>query len=326
MSAKQVSDNDQSPVFEKQEIKTEAERSPSPPAQQSKDELKGTGKAETMPPQSYKTLRFNEIARVDYILSQRNDNIPIFLQNGCEMRLRDLRTLANDNWVNDAVINSYMQLIVDRSVRNSFRLHCGRIVSDPKIRTLPIVCAFSTYFATKMLNSPTEARDVYKRYVYLLKESLPENTKEATAKEFDDFNLHNFNKENGGCETPVDMFIMPVFTNNHWLLMLIFPKTRTIQLIDSTIVTSIKSRMLFKISEPVLEFVRLVDDIHPEEWKKVMAEDIPQQENDCDCGVFVCLFAECYSRRTELELLCGDIPWLRKKIMYDLISKCIQIS
>ena len=38
-------------------------------------------------------------------------------------------------------------------------------------------------------------------------------------------------------------------------------------------------------------------------WKKERATDIPRQLNGYDCGVFVCMYAECYFRRAKFSFV-----------------------
>lgn len=55
-------------------------------------------------------------------------------------------------------------------------------------------------------------------------------------------------------------------------------------------------------------------------------QDLPQQDNGCDCGVFVCQFMECLSRSwkgadTIFDFTAKNMPYVRSKMIYELVTK-----
>ena len=58
------------------------------------------------------------------------------LDGGFEVTTNDMKSLQGKNWLNDNIINFYMQIIVKRNKEND---------------KLPSVCALSTYFYPKLL-------------------------------------------------------------------------------------------------------------------------------------------------------------------------------
>ncbi|XP_023228721.1 sentrin-specific protease 1-like [Centruroides sculpturatus] len=62
---------------------------------------------------------------------------------------RDMETLAGLNWLNDEIINFYMNLLMERS----------------KLDNFPTVYAFNTFFYTKLLNSGHSALKRWTRKV-----------------------------------------------------------------------------------------------------------------------------------------------------------------
>ena len=54
--------------------------------------------------------------------------------------------------------------------------------------------------------------------------------------------------------------------------------------------------------------------------KKVFDENIPLQENEDDCGVFICKFAEFCSRRAIFTFHQTDMPDYRKKMTYEIVN------
>lgn len=50
-------------------------------------------------------------------------------------------------------------------------------------------------------------------------------------------------------------------------------------------------------------------------------QTIPQQNNGYDCGVFACMFAEAASRRGQFVFTQKDMPSLRKRMVYEILTK-----
>jgi sentrin-specific protease 1 len=50
-------------------------------------------------------------------------------------------------------------------------------------------------------------------------------------------------------------------------------------------------------------------------------QDIPQQHNGYDCGVFACMFAEAASRRSKFLFTQEDMPSLRRRMVYEILTK-----
>lgn len=49
-------------------------------------------------------------------------------------------------------------------------------------------------------------------------------------------------------------------------------------------------------------------------------EDIPQQMNGSDCGMFSCTFAEFITRNAKITFKQEDMPYLRKKMVVEIMS------
>ena len=63
------------------------------------------------------------------------------------------------------------------------------------------------------------------------------------------------------------------------------------------------------------------------EWNQIIAENIPQQMNGSDCGMFACLFAEFLSRDAEFTFSQEKIPYFRKRMVYEICTnQILQLS
>ena len=50
-----------------------------------------------------------------------------------------------------------------------------------------------------------------------------------------------------------------------------------------------------------------------------LVKDIPQQENGSDCGMFTCKFAEYLSRDADISFSQDDMPYFRKRMVYEIV-------
>lgn len=50
------------------------------------------------------------------------------------------------------------------------------------------------------------------------------------------------------------------------------------------------------------------------------AKDIPRQNNDYDCGVFICMYAEFISRNRQFTFTQDDMEYFRKKMIHEICT------
>lgn len=105
----------------------------------------------------------------------------------------------------------------------------------------------------------------------------------------------------------------------HWILIVISMKNRTIKYYDSL---GGKSQLFMEI------IVSFLTDLHAErkvdfdknKWGKIFVEDIPQQDNFIDCGVYVCLYAYFITKNYPI-IFKNNISHYRIKIAQMLIER-----
>jgi len=49
-------------------------------------------------------------------------------------------------------------------------------------------------------------------------------------------------------------------------------------------------------------------------------QDIPQQKNGSDCGMFTCRFAEYASRRAAINFSQAQMPYYRQRTVFEICS------
>merc|ERR1719354_673065 len=55
-------------------------------------------------------------------------------------------------------------------------------------------------------------------------------------------------------------------------------------------------------------------------WKQEIKKDIPQQMNGSDCGMFTCKFAEYLARRAKITFSQRDMPYFRRRMVYEIVK------
>ncbi|KAK3758616.1 hypothetical protein RRG08_019526 [Elysia crispata] len=189
-----------------------------------------------------------------------------------QLTRRDMATLAGLNWLNDEVINFYMNMLTER----------GEKEGQAK------VYAFNTFFYPKIISGGHSA---VKRWT----------------KKVDIFSVH--------------FILIPVHLGMHWCLCVVDMAKKIITYYDSmgaennqclqAVLNYINDESIAKKQTPIKR----------SEWTLVNAEDNPQQMNGSDCGMFMCKYAEYITRQKDLSFTQEDMPYFRKRMVYEIMSK-----
>ncbi|KAK3931993.1 Sentrin-specific protease 1 [Frankliniella fusca] len=117
-----------------------------------------------------------------------------------------------------------------------------------------------------------------------------------------------------------DLVLVPIHKNmNYWVLAVIDMVERKIRYYDSMNGQYIHCpSILLKFLEQEYETrnnAKLEDFL----WSAQHME-VPKQDNGCDCGVFVCKYAECEGRGVPCTFSQANMPTFRKEIMLSIIK------
>ncbi|KAL1492486.1 hypothetical protein ABEB36_010736 [Hypothenemus hampei] len=201
-----------------------------------------------------------------------NPNDVIVQKFNLNITRRDLSTLAGLNWVNDTVINFYMNLIIERSKKS---------IKYPK------TWAFNTFF-----------------YVKLIKDG-PQSLRRWTKK----IDLFSY-----------DLICIPIHLGVHWCMAIIDFRDNSIRYYDcmgSSNNTCLRALRLYLEAE-YLDKKGI--DYDTSGFTLENMENIPQQMNRSDCGPFSCTFAEFISRNAKITFGQDNMPYLRKKIIVEIVT------
>ncbi|KAH9947665.1 cysteine proteinase [Amylocystis lapponica] len=197
---------------------------------------------------------------------------------------RDISRLQPHQWLNDEIINFYGQMILDRS---ECKENPGGN-ADGRKKSLN-VHYFSTFFWTKLKSVGYE------------KGRLAKWTKK----------IDIFSK---------NIVLIPVNHNNaHWTAAAInFDKKR----IESHDSMGMGRQSVFDLLRKYLDAEHRNKKNKPfdfDGWSDYFNEDLPQQENGWDCGVFTCQFLESLSRGEERFTFQQDhMPYVRRRMLWEI--------
>ncbi|KAJ6440838.1 ro-7-like protein [Purpureocillium lavendulum] len=194
------------------------------------------------------------VGKADSTLLGSGTQIFTTTPEGTGLRKHDFTSVIPDtNWLNDEIINGSI-LWLDRSINEA----AG--IKDFKQQTRKCL-ALTSFFFKSLLSKGNEGVERKMR-------------------------RHGINKNNF---LDMDTVLMPVCTNNHWTLIVIRPKMRTIAHMDS--LNPAGNQHYIDVGMNYVRFV-LKDNFEESLWK-TESYQAPRQTNGYDCGVFTITNAIC---------------------------------
>ncbi|XP_071692815.1 ubiquitin-like-specific protease ESD4 [Rutidosis leptorrhynchoides] len=215
---------------------------------------------------------FSNSSRRKVLVTHENSNITITGE-----MLRCLRPKA---WLNDEVINVYLELLKEREKKEPQKfLKCH---------------FFNTFFYKKLISG--KAGYDYK------------SVRRWTTQ-----------KKLGYSLLECDKIFVPVHKEIHWCLAVINKKEEKFQYLDSLGgIDKQVMRVLAKyIVDEVKD--KNGEDIDVSYWKQEYVRDLPNQENGFDCGVFMIKYADFYSRGIGLCFNQEHMPYFRLRTAKELL-------
>ncbi|NXC25353.1 SENP1 protease, partial [Campylorhamphus procurvoides] len=187
---------------------------------------------------------------------------------------KDIQTLNNLNWLNDEIINFYMNLLMERSKEKGF----------------PAVHAFNTFFFTKLKTAGYQA---VKRWT----------------KKVDIFS--------------VDLLLVPIHLGVHWCLAVVDFRKKTITYYDSMGgINSEACRVLLQyLKQESLDKKRKEFDTNGWALLSKKSQEIPQQMNGSDCGMFTCKYADCITKDKPINFTQQHMPYFRKRMAWEILHR-----
>uniref|UniRef100_A0A3P8VEG1 SUMO specific peptidase 1 n=1 Tax=Cynoglossus semilaevis TaxID=244447 RepID=A0A3P8VEG1_CYNSE len=192
---------------------------------------------------------------------------------GLSLTRKDLQTLSSLNWLNDEVINFYMNLLVERS----------------KDAHLPSVNTFNTFFYPKLRRSGYSA---VRRWT----------------KKMDIFSK--------------DILLVPVHLGVHWCLSVVDFRKKKVMYFDSMGGRNEGACGL------LLEYLQ--EESKDKKGKNLdtsgwtlhckKPNEIPQQMNGSDCGMFTCKYADYITKDKPITFTQKHMPYFRRRMVWEIVN------
>lgn len=186
----------------------------------------------------------------------------------------DIATLAGLNWLNDEVINFYMNMLMERGEKDNH----------------PKCYAFNTFFYPKIMSGG-------------------HSTVRRWTKKVDIFSY--------------DYIIIPVHLGMHWCLCIVDFKKKSIQYYDSMGGNNLKCLNAVKqyLCDECKDKKNQQFDLNG--WSTEIVEDIPQQMNGSDCGMFACKYADYITRGAKITFTQQHMSYFRRRMVYEIVKKTL---
>ncbi|XP_038608337.1 sentrin-specific protease 1 [Tachyglossus aculeatus] len=187
---------------------------------------------------------------------------------------KDMQTLNHLNWLNDEIINFYMNLVMERS----------------RGKGVPSVHAFNTFFFTKLKTAGYQA---VKRWT----------------KKVDVFS--------------VDLLLVPIHLGVHWCLAVVDFRKKYITYYDSMggVNTEACRILLQYLKQESLDKKRKDFDTNGWLLFSKKSQEIPQQMNGSDCGMFACKYADCIAKDRPINFTQQHMPYFRKRMVWEILHR-----
>lgn len=186
----------------------------------------------------------------------------------------DMWTLRDSQWLNDTVINFYMNLLMARNQSQGY----------------PALYAFNTFFYSKLKTGGYRAVRRWTKAVNLFAKQL---------------------------------ILVPIHQGVHWSLVVTDLREKSLVYLDSRgHKRGDVLQLMFHYLQDESQARRNVE-LNPLEWKQysMAAEEIPQQGNGSDCGMFTCKYADYISRGQPLTFSQQHMPLFRKKMVWEILHQ-----
>ncbi|XP_017450803.1 sentrin-specific protease 1 isoform X2 [Rattus norvegicus] len=187
---------------------------------------------------------------------------------------KDIQTLNHLNWLNDEIINFYMNMLMERSKEKGF----------------PSVHAFNTFFFTKLKAAGYQA---VKRWT----------------KKVDVFS--------------VDILLVPIHLGVHWCLAVVDFRKKSVTYYDSMGgVNNEACRILLQyLKQESVDKKRKEFDTNGWQLFSKKSQEIPQQMNGSDCGMFACKYADCITKDRPINFTQQHMPYFRKRMVWEILHR-----
>ncbi|CAA3011386.1 ubiquitin-like-specific protease ESD4 [Olea europaea subsp. europaea] len=235
-----------------------------------------------VPDECFKPLTVEEEAQVAWALSNSNRRKVLVSHKSSNIDITGeiLQCLKPGAWLNDEVINLYLDLLKEREKREPQKfLKCH---------------FFNTFFYNKLIGG----RGGYN---------------------FQSVRRWTTQKKLGYSLLECDKIFVPIHKEVHWCLAIINKKDEKFQYLDS--LRGVDANVMKVLAKYFVDEVKDKSgkDIDVNSWEQEYVDDLPEQENGFDCGMFMIKYADFYSRDIGLCFNQDHMPYFRQRTVKEIL-------
>ncbi|XP_054807249.1 ubiquitin-like-specific protease ESD4 [Prosopis cineraria] len=234
-----------------------------------------------LPHEPFVPLTQEEEKQVDGAFSANRKKVLVAHQNSnIEITGELLRCLKPGAWLNDEVINLYLELLKEREKREPKKyLKCH---------------FFNTFFYKKLIGG-------------------------KSGYDFKSVRRWTTQRKLGYSLIECDKIFVPIHKEIHWCLAVINKKDKKFQYLDS--LRGMDSQVLKVLARYFVDEVKDKNgtDVDVSSWEREFVEDLPEQENGFDCGMFMIKYADFYSRGLGLCFNQEHMPYFRRRTAKEIL-------
>ncbi|XP_048428280.1 ubiquitin-like-specific protease ESD4 [Pyrus x bretschneideri] len=238
---------------------------------------------EVVPVEPFVPLRKEEVAEIEQAFSSSNRKRILVTHENSNIEIRGelLQCLRPGAWLKDEVINVYLELLKEREKREPQKfLKCH---------------FFNTFFYTKLISGKGG-------YDY---KSVRRWTTE---------------RKLGYYLIDCDKIFVPIHKEIHWCLAVINKVDQKLQYLDS--LKGRDTQVMRILAKYYVDEVKdkSGEDIDLSSWELEYVDNLPEQENGYDCGVFMVKYADFYSRDIGLCFKQEHMPYFRLRTAKEILK------
>ncbi|KAL0659144.1 hypothetical protein Bca4012_079729 [Brassica carinata] len=190
-----------------------------------------------------------------------------------------LQCLTPSAWLNDEVINVYLELLKERETREPkkyFKCHF-----------------FNTFFYKKLVSDSGYNYKAVRRWTT--------------------------QRKLGYALIDCDMIFVPIHRSVHWTLAVINNRDRKFLYLDS--LNGVDSKILNALAKYLGDEAKEKSgkDIDVSSWDMEFVEDLPQQQNGYDCGMFMLKYIDFFSRGLGIYFSQEHMPYFRLRTAKEIL-------
>ncbi|KAL2620875.1 hypothetical protein R1flu_001080 [Riccia fluitans] len=210
----------------------------------------------------------------------RNKVLTFHEKSGIDVTRAVMQCLLPGAWLNDEVINLYMELLKEREVQEPKKfLKCH---------------FFNTFFYNKLY-------------------------KDKRSYDYKAVRRWTTQKKVGYSLADCDKILVPIHQDIHWCLAVINIRDKKFEYLDS--LGGVDNAVLKVLARYIADEAKDKGGIELDSstWDIAFPQDIPQQLNGCDCGMFMLKYADFHSRGVSLSFKQADMEYFRRRMVWELL-------